>query len=65
MKEIELNYKDWCKSIWASVFDQWMEESYQEYLKDKKNIIFFKKTKDENYFNLNKYIYFQLKKKKY
>ena len=29
--------------------------------KDKKNIIFFKKTKDKNYFNLNKYIYFQLK----
>ena len=29
--------------------------------KDKKNIIFFKKTKNKNYFNLNKYIYFQLK----
>ena len=29
--------------------------------KDKKNIIFFKKTKDKNYFNLNKYIHFQLK----
>ncbi len=29
--------------------------------KDKKNKIFFKKTKDKNYFNLNKYIYFQLK----
>jgi len=28
--------------------------------KDKKNFIFFKKTKDKNYFNLNKYIYFQL-----
>ena len=29
--------------------------------KDKKNIMFFKKTKDKNYFNLNKYIHFQLK----
>jgi YfiH family protein len=29
--------------------------------KDKKNIIFFKKTKYKNYFNLNKYIHFQLK----
>jgi YfiH family protein len=29
--------------------------------KDKKNKIFFKTTKDKNYFNLNKYIYFQLK----
>ena len=29
--------------------------------KDKKNIIFFKKTKNKNYFSLNKYIHFQLK----
>ena len=29
--------------------------------KDKKNIIFFKYIKKKNYFNLNKYIYFQLK----
>ena len=29
--------------------------------KDKKNIIFFKKNKNKNYFNLNKYVYFQLK----
>ena len=29
--------------------------------KDKKNIIFFKKTKDKSYFNLSKYIHFQLK----
>jgi YfiH family protein len=29
--------------------------------KDKKNIIFFKKAKGKNYFNLNKYIYSQLK----
>ena len=29
--------------------------------KDKKNKNFFKKTKNKNYFNLNKYIYFQLK----
>ena len=29
--------------------------------KDKKNIIFFKKTKNKNYFNLKKYIHFQLK----
>ena len=29
--------------------------------KDKNNIIFFKKTKNKNYFSLNKYIYFQLK----
>ena len=29
--------------------------------KDKKNIFFFKKIKDKNYFNLNKYIHFQLK----
>ena len=29
--------------------------------KDKKNTIFFKKTKNKNYFNLNKYIYSQLK----
>ena len=29
--------------------------------KDKTNIIFFKKTKNKNYFNLNKYIHFQLK----
>ena len=29
--------------------------------KDKNNIIFFKKTINKNYFNLNKYIYFQLK----
>ena len=28
--------------------------------KNKKNITFFKKTKGKNYFNLNKYIYFQL-----
>jgi YfiH family protein len=28
--------------------------------KDKKNIIFFKITNDKNYFNLNKYIHFQL-----
>jgi len=28
--------------------------------KNKKNIIFFKTTKDKNYFNLNKYIHFQL-----
>ena len=28
--------------------------------KDKKNIIFFKRTKKKNYFNLNKYIHFQL-----
>jgi len=29
--------------------------------KDKKNYIFFKKIKDKNYFNLSKYIHFQLK----
>ena len=29
--------------------------------KDKKNIIFFKNTMNKNYFNLNKYIHFQLK----
>ena len=29
--------------------------------KDKNNIIFFKKIKNKNYFNLNKYIHFQLK----
>ena len=29
--------------------------------KDKKNILFFKKTNNKNYFNLNKYIHFQLK----
>jgi YfiH family protein len=29
--------------------------------KDKNNIIFFKKNYDKNYFDLNKYIYFQLK----
>ena len=29
--------------------------------KDNKNIIFFKKTKNKNYFNLNKYVHFQLK----
>ena len=29
--------------------------------KDKKNIIFFKKTKNKNYFNLSKYVHFQLK----
>ena len=29
--------------------------------KDKKNTIFFKRTKNKNYFNLNKYIHFQLK----
>jgi polyphenol oxidase len=29
--------------------------------KDKKNIIFFKKNKNKNFFNLNKYIHFQLK----
>ena len=28
--------------------------------KDKKNIVFFNKTKNKNYFNLNKYIHFQL-----
>ena len=28
--------------------------------KNKKNIIFFKKIRDKNYFNLNKYIYSQL-----
>ena len=29
--------------------------------KNKNNVIFFTKTKKKNYFNLNKYIYFQLK----
>ena len=29
--------------------------------KDKKNIIFFRKNKNKNYFNLNKYVHFQLK----
>ena len=29
--------------------------------KDKKNMLFFKKTKNKNYFNLNKYIHSQLK----
>ena len=29
--------------------------------KDRNNIIFFKKTKKKNYFNLNKYVHFQLK----
>ena len=29
--------------------------------KDKKNKVFFKVTRDKNYFNLNKYIYYQLK----
>ena len=29
--------------------------------KDKKNIIFFRKNKNKNYFDLNKYIHFQLK----
>ena len=29
--------------------------------KDKKNIIFFKKISNKNYFNLNKYVHFQLK----
>ena len=29
--------------------------------KDKKNIIFFRKTKNKNYFNLSKYVHFQLK----
>ena len=29
--------------------------------KDKKNILFFKKNKNKNYFSLNRYIYFQLK----
>ena len=29
--------------------------------KDKKNILFFKRTKNKYYFNLNKYIHFQLK----
>jgi YfiH family protein len=29
--------------------------------KDKKNLIFFKRTRTRNYFNLNKYIHFQLK----
>ena len=29
--------------------------------KDKRNISFFKKTKNKNYFNLNEYIHFQLK----
>ena len=29
--------------------------------KDKRNVAFFKKTKNKNYFNLNKYIHFQLK----
>ena len=30
--------------------------------KNKKNIIFFNKTNNKNYFNLNKYIHFQLKR---
>ena len=29
--------------------------------KDKKNIVFFKKNKNKDYFNLNKYVHFQLK----
>ena len=38
------------------------EEFIKKFVKkDKKNIVFFKKTNNKNYFNLNKYIYFQLK----
>ena len=33
-------------------------------LKSKKNKVFFNKIKDKNYFNLNKYIYFQIKRLK-
>ena len=37
------------------------EDFIKRFIKqDKKNIIFFKKTKYKNYFNLNKYIHFQL-----
>ena len=38
------------------------EDFKKKFIKnDKKNIIFFKRSKNKNYFNLNKYIHFQLK----
>ena len=39
-----------------------VNSSIKKFIKqDKKNIIFFKKNNNKNYFNLSKYIHFQLK----
>ena len=45
----------------SSINYQVREDFIKKFIKkDKKNIIFFKKTKKKNYFSLNKYIHFQL-----
>ena len=46
--------------ILAGLFSLWF--LYGKFIKkDKKNVLFFKKTKDKNYFSLGKYIHHQLK----
>ena len=46
----------------SSINYQVREDFIKKFIKkDKNNIIFFKKIKNKNYFNLNKYIHFQLK----
>jgi polyphenol oxidase len=70
-KVIKFMIKKGCssKNITAAIGPCISQNSYQvreDFIKifikkDKKNIHFFKKTKDKNYFNLNKYVRFQLK----
>ena len=70
-KVIKFMIKKGCspKSITASIGPcisvknyQVREDFIKKFIKkDKKNIIFFKKIKNKNYFNLNKYVHFQLK----
>ena len=70
-KVIKFMIKKGCspKNITASIGPCISTKNYQvredfvkKFLKkDKKNIIFFKKINNKNYFNLNKYVYFQLK----
>ena len=70
-KVIKFMIKKGCspKSITAAIGPCISNKNYQvreDFIKkfikkDKKNIIFFKKTKNKNYFNLSKYVHFQLK----
>ena len=53
------------KKLIASIHAGW-KGAYKDIIKkfikkDKKNIIFFRKNKNKNYFDLNKYVHFQLK----
>jgi len=69
-KVVEFMIKKGCsqKNITAAVGPCISSNNYEvrkDFIKkfikiDKKNIVFFKKNKNKNYFNLNKYIHFQL-----